>query len=256
MLKWCSYCQQFIGEVHPYHDLSMTHGLCDHCLSEHPDVFAESALKHPIFLRDIFHALFEAGQKSDVDTATKIVEKAVAAHCRPLDILVGMIAPMLYEIGEGWERGVLSIDDEHSFTAFCERVVDLIERKILARKPLPSPPASGPTALIMNAPGNEHTLALRMLALWLTNQGVEVRIVDAPDVLTTSIFDAQPAFLLISMALPEQLHGVAAIVQSVNELPMGVSQRIIVGGYAVKANLVSSIPGAELVKDITSLKIN
>jgi methanogenic corrinoid protein MtbC1 len=256
MLKWCSYCQQFMGEIHPYHDLSMTHGLCDDCLLEHPDVFAESELKHPIFLRDIFHALFEAGQKSDIDTAAKIVEKAIDANCRPLDILVGMIAPMLYEIGEGWEQGVLSVEEEHSFTAFCEQVVDLIERKMLAHKPLLSPPASGPTALMMNAPGNEHTLALRMLALWLRNKGVKVRMTDAQDVLTTSIFDAQPDFLLISMALPEQLDDVSAIVHSVNELPTGVTQRIIVGGYAIKADLVSSIPGAELMKDITTLKID
>ena len=256
MLKWCSYCQQFIGETHPYHDLSITHGLCDRCLLEHPDVFAESELKHPIFLRDIFHALFEAGQRSDIKAGTKIVEKAIDAHCRPLDILVGMIAPMLHEIGEGWEQGVLSVDDEHSFTAFCERVVDLIERKMLAHKPLLSPPVSGPTALTMNAPGNQHTLALRMLALWLKNQGVNVRIIDAEDVLTTSIFDAHPDFLLISMALPEQLNDVAAIVHSVNELPNGINQRIIVGGYAVKADLVSSIPGAELIKDITSLRID
>jgi B12 binding domain len=255
MLKWCSYCQHFIGETHPYHDLSMTHGLCDNCLSEHPDVFAESELKHPI-LRDIFHALFEAGQKSDVDAATKIVEKAIDAHCRPLEILVGMIAPMLYEIGEGWEQGVLSVEDEHSITAFCEQVVDLIERKMLVHKPLPSPPTSGPTALMMNAPGNQHTLALRMLSLWLRNQRVKVRMTDAQDVLATSIFDAQPDFLLISMALPEQLNDVSAIVHSVNELPTGVSQRIIVGGYAVKASLVPSIPGAELMKDITSLKID
>jgi methanogenic corrinoid protein MtbC1 len=256
MLKWCSYCQQFMGETRPYHDLSMTHGLCEHCLLEHPDVFAESELKHPIFLRDIFHALFEAGQRSDVEAAAKIVEKAVDAHCRPLDILVGMIAPMLYEIGEGWQQGVLTVEDEHSFTAFCERVVDLIERKMLEHKPLLSPPATGPTALLMNAPGNLHTLALRMMALWLKNQSVKVQLIDAQDVLTTSIFDAQPDFLLISMALADQLEGVSAIVHSVNELPTGVRQRIIVGGYAVKANLVSSIPGAELLKDITSLKID
>ena len=73
------------------------------------------------------------------------------------------------------------------------------------------------------------------------NQGVNVRIIDAEDVLTTSIFDAHPDFLLISMALPDQLDDVAAIVHSVNELPNGINQRIIVGGYAVKADLVQSI---------------
>src|SRR5262249_38831189 len=156
---------------------------------------------------DIFRALFEAGQKGDVEAATLIVEKAIAAHCRPLDILVGMIAPMLYEIGEGWERGILSVEAEHNFTAFSEQVIDLIERKMPARK-RHLPIAGRRTVLLMNAPGNQHTLALRMLALSLKNQGVKVRMIDGqatPDLLITTMFDVEPDFLLISMALPEQL---------------------------------------------------
>ena len=37
---------------------------------------------------------------------------------------------MLYEIGNAWERGTLTIEGERQFTAFAERVMDLVEARI------------------------------------------------------------------------------------------------------------------------------
>jgi hypothetical protein len=31
MLKWCSDCQQFIGQVPDFQDFNITHGLCKNC---------------------------------------------------------------------------------------------------------------------------------------------------------------------------------------------------------------------------------
>ena len=107
-------------EVAPYDDFSITHGLCASCELACKDPFATNEVERAHVLSTIFPALFDAGRRNDFSAAVQIVDEAIAANCRPVDILIGMISPMLYEIGEEWKRGALSVEAEHHFTAFCE----------------------------------------------------------------------------------------------------------------------------------------
>jgi methanogenic corrinoid protein MtbC1 len=81
-------------------------------------------------------------------------------------------------------------------------------------------------------------------------------MIDVPPTLedlTTQVIRTQPRLILVSMALAEQSIGVTTIVERIAELSSSVRPRIIVGGYAVKLGLVSAIPGADLMGDISSL---
>lgn len=256
MLKWCSYCQQFMHEIAPFDDFRITHGLCTSCRYGHDDLFENDVIRQAQSLRKIFHALFDAGRREDLDAAARIVEQAVAAECRPVDILIGMISPMLYEIGEEWKRGALSVEAEHHFTAFSKEVVRLIEARI-SMGPTPPPSKQAPLFL-MNAPGNQHDLAVRILSIWLKNRGMDVRMIESDvdqNKLLRSITAERPKYLLISMALTEQQDSVAAVAKAVQTLPDGMRPKIIVGGYPVKAGLIGSIPATEFSSDISSLPI-
>jgi methanogenic corrinoid protein MtbC1 len=258
MLKWCSYCQQFMREIAPYDDFSITHGLCASCEIAHEDPFANDVTERANFLREIFQALFDAGRHQDFEAAARIVEKAIAANCRPVDILIGMISPMLYEIGEEWKRGALSVKAEHRFTSFSEHVLKLIESRIRGGKTASRVASNSTPLFLMNAPGNRHGLAVRVLSIWLENRGAKVRIIGDDvnqDSLVQNIVVERPKYLLISMALIEQRDRVAAIANAVRALPSNVRPKIIVGGYPVKVGLISSIPGTELLSDISQLQI-
>jgi methanogenic corrinoid protein MtbC1 len=256
VLKWCAYCQQFTGESPKYDDFSITHGLCARCATRKLDLFSTGTVDHANFLRGIFDRLFGAGCRNDFEAAARIVDEAIAAHCRPVDILVGMIAPMLFQIGEDWKRGVITVEGEHRFTAFSEKVIDLVQSRMAAHAPALAPQPEAPLLFLMNAPGNRHTLAVRILALWLESRGINTRIVDEHadlDVLMHDVADARPGFLLISMALPEQRDHVAEVAAHIQALPAALRPRLLVGGYPVKVGLVQSIPGADLVTDISAL---
>src|SRR5262249_49261484 len=178
MLKWCAYCQHFMHEIAPYDDFSISHGLCASCETTRTDLFARNEVQRATFLREIFHALFDAGRQEDFETAAGIIEKAIGANCRPVDILIGMISPMLYEIGEEWKRGALSVEGEHRFRAFSEQVIRLVESRIGGACAVPSDSSKATTLYLMNAPGNRHSLAVRILALWLESRGARVRMID------------------------------------------------------------------------------
>lgn len=259
VLKWCAYCQQFTGESPEYDDFSITHGLCARCAAQKLEVFSAGTVARGNFLRVIFDRLFGAGCRNDLETAARIIDEAIAADCRPVDVLVGMIAPMLFQIGEDWKRGVITVEGEHRFTAFSEKVIDLVESRMAARAPALAPQPEAPLLFLMNAPGNRHTLAVRILALWLESRGMNVRIVDehaGVDALMHELADARPAFLLISMALPEQRDHVAEVAAHIQALPAALRPRLLVGGYPVKVGLVRSIPGVDLVADISALSFS
>src|SRR5262249_16902137 len=163
---------------------------------------------------------FEAGRRNDYSSAQLLVEEAIAANCRPVDILIGVVAPLLYKIGEEWRSGAITVDQEHEFTAFSERVIDLIDDKMhRGRSPGRT---SEPTYFLMNAPGNTHTLAIRILALWLESRSICTPIlIEHSDLegLAKSIVETAPRALLISMGLPEQFNSVSAISALVEQLP-------------------------------------
>src|SRR5262249_54558480 len=145
------------------------------CKSKHKNLFAKNVVKRANVLRKLFYALFDAGRHEDFKAAARILENAIAANCKPVDLLLGMISPMLYEIGEEWKRGALSVEAEHRFTAFSEKVVQLVQTQI-STATATSIPTSATQLFLMNAPGNRHDLAVRMLSMWLIDRGAKVRI--------------------------------------------------------------------------------
>jgi hypothetical protein len=63
MLKWCSYCQQFLGEIPDYEKLTITHGVCAACAAN-ALAFTESDFKLAESLRHIQHQLHDAGRRN------------------------------------------------------------------------------------------------------------------------------------------------------------------------------------------------
>jgi methanogenic corrinoid protein MtbC1 len=253
MLKWCSYCQSFLGEIPPYHDFHPTHGICTGCVIAHPDLFDPLVVRNSAAARHIFEVLFRAGQNNDLESAEQIVEHALATNFKPADILMGMISPMLYEIGEGWEKGKVTVEDEHRFTAFCEEVLDLISTQWLPDK---NEEVGREQIVLVNAPGNLHNLGIRFLHLWLESRGYPARIIegDIGDVVE-GIVRSGPKTVLTSISLPEQIAGVAVLFEQLRMALPVATPRLVVGGHAIKVGAIRHIAGAELCPDINLLNL-
>lgn len=255
MLKWCAYCQQFLGEVPDYQRLTITHGICARCAPRALEL-TEAHIERAQVLLDIQQQLHEAGRRNDLAAADRIIETAAKMNVRSIDILMGILAPMLYQFGEDWRRNLVSVADEHRFTSYCEAVFERIASQMQSLSSRVAAAPRQPDTLLMNAPGNRHTLAIRVLALWLRDKGTSVRTIDLPlplEELITLVVACRTRIVLISMALAEQLSGVAEIVARIADIPASIRPRVIVGGYAVKAGLVSTINGADLAGDISML---
>lgn len=257
MLNWCCYCQQFQGEVPPYDRFDSTHGCCAPCVALAMDP-TESDLAHARILARLQAGLRKAGQSGDLAAAGHLIEEASADHVRAVDVLMGIVAPLLAQIGKDWERGFITVAEGHQFIAFSEALVELVTTTRFQDRPADARPLDRPDALLMTADGNRHTLAVGILSLWLMDSGMRTRVLDPglplKDLLARIGHD-RPRLLLISMALAEQRPGVVTLVECLAALPEPVRPRVIVGGYAVKLGHVDAIPGAELMVDISGLRL-
>jgi methanogenic corrinoid protein MtbC1 len=205
-------------------------------------------------LREIQSLLYEAGKTGDMAAASRIVRTALTAGLRPVDILVGLITPLLYLIGIEWESSLISVADEHRFTSFCERVFELVVLEVKASSP-PEPNIRHAIVFVMNARGNGHSLGIRILSLWLQSKGIETRLFHpppTPETLFQLAIQTRPQAILVSLALEQQKEYLYILVRMIERLPRP-RPTLIAGGYAIKQNLIPPIPGALLLETITGL---
>jgi len=244
MLRWCAYCQEFQGEIAPLEVFTTTHGICPACKAKGTGRL-DDEIGNSHRLRTIQGLLYEAGKTGDMAAASSVVHGALAAGVRPVDILVGLITPLLYLIGVEWEKSLISVADEHRFTRFCERVFELVEDEVRATATTTCA-CRRPLVFLMNALDNDHTLGMRILALWLQSKGIDTREFHPPPLLEDVVRLAEemrPRAILVSLALDEQksyVYGLAERMEAMEE----PRPALIVGGYAVKQGLIAAIPGA------------
>ena len=159
-----------------------------------------------------------------------------------------VITPAMYEIGELWEKGVVTVADEHAATVLTHRVLAGLRPPVQISLEKPGGP-TGPRVVLAAVEGERHALGLRMLADVLEEAGYCAICLGA-DVPTEALFQSLTAFspsvLALSATMPDlgpTLESVAA--RARREHP---GLEVIVGGQAVPAK-----PSGPSVPDLDSL---
>jgi MerR family transcriptional regulator, light-induced transcriptional regulator len=91
--------------------------------------------------------------------ARAVADRLIEGHVATIDICEQLVAPCLAEIGDRWHRGEVSVAEEHRATAICSR--------ILARAATHPRGRPRGTAVVLAAPGDDHSLPSAMAALVL-----------------------------------------------------------------------------------------
>lgn len=244
MIRWCAYCQRFMGERPPYCDYGLTHGVCDKCLPLF-ESDSDHGFERIMELKRFHDALREAGEHEDLELAMALIEKARGLGVRPSDLLVGLIAPILYEVGSMWEDRRIGVADEHRFTRFYEAVVKRVTEE--ARSVVPFRPRGAPhenesalDVMLIQPRSNKHVLGLKVLEHWLWDHGVSAMVVSLahPVSLEDLVRRLRPRWIGISVSLPEQMDEVAKLIELVTRENPRLG--ILLGGQAIKSGLVQA----------------
>src|SRR6185369_3782550 len=113
----------------------------DHLLPKPPDI-----------------SLFEALVRGDADAVRSLVTPLPDSLAKRATFLDRVIGDAMREIGDGWERGELGIDEEHRASQMLKEAIDRLRPPIAEE---------GPLALLACPPDEWHDLPLHLLRLLL-----------------------------------------------------------------------------------------
>ena len=136
-------------------------------------------------------------------------------------VLSGVVLPLLRELGTGWERGEISVAQEHFAS-------NLLRGRLLglARG---WDRGAGPRAVLACPPGERHDLGLVIFGLALRELGWRITFLGAdtpPDTLDETVRRLQPQALVLAVTDGARLPGVAETASRLR----GVDTAIWIGG--------------------------
>jgi methanogenic corrinoid protein MtbC1 len=234
MIRWCAYCQRYIDEAPPWRDYRLSHVLCDDCARR-----ADGSLEVPggtLAVADLYDRLRAAAQSKDVLRVEGVMEECAGLGIRPLDMMMGVIQPILYEIGDLWAQARTTVAAEHQFTGFAASLLSMT----FARYPELSAyrQSDRPRVLITGADGNCHVLGAQIVELFLASARVPTFTLlpglPAGEVLAV-VDRLKPTFLGVSVSLADQLPSVRQLADRLRA--RGERPTLILGGSLVREGL-------------------
>lgn len=245
MIRWCAYCQTYQGEAAPFDGYALTHTICPDCFAR--GAFDDGDLSARIAPIARFYAKVAGVATRGAPSAEALLDEGLALGLAPFDLVVGVLQPALYDVGQRWERGEITYRDEHRLTAVCAAMLDRLE----ARTPALAALRSGPKADVVLAglSCNTHSVGLRIVELFLLASGVRVRRVEGRSVedVVRAVREARPSVVGFGVTLLDQLPAALETAERVasGRDPARGRPRILFGGAAFRAGarLPESAPG-------------
>ncbi len=238
MIRWCAYCQNYLGEAAPFDQFHISHGICPKCL-ESGIAEEKNASDRLLPLTNFLTSLRREAREGITSDPKDWAHKAFELGIKPDSLLVGLIQPALYEIGELWRKGEVSVATEHRFSAFAEELIYVIYQNypgISANRR-----AGQADVLLTNADGNHHTLGVKFMEIGLLAAGLNVLTL-LPGLPTAEIIKQaallKPKSLGLSVSMPSQIELIKELSEAVAGMPENTRPLLLAGGRLVKEGLV------------------
>jgi methanogenic corrinoid protein MtbC1 len=186
-------------------------------------------------------AYAEALLSGDEAAAELAIREAMDAGLDTARIDDEIIAPALWRIGDLWERGEISVADEHIATEISIRVL------ALQREAQRVAQTRGEHRVLLAAPaGEQHIVALRMVDNLLRNAGYEVAMLgsDVPgEALIAVMHRRPPDVVCLTSTMPDAAAELLGIIGALQRRWPAVG--FVVGGTGL-ASRVHSRPGIDV----------
>ena len=165
----------------------------------------------------------------DEPGAWAIVESRLGSGSEPDDVLLDGLGQAMRSVGEGWEAGDYTVDDEHRASGVATRVVARLGARFTTRGPKRG-------SVILGTPPHElHGLPTAMAANFLRGRGFDVVDLGAnvPDDAFGNAVTKTPKVVAVAVAVTTGNHdrAVRAIVRAVHKVSPGLP--VLVGGAGV-----------------------
>jgi methanogenic corrinoid protein MtbC1 len=219
-----------MGESEPLDRYELTHGICAACETGFARMYSDATRDAAM----LFRRLVDAGSRGDPATAREFALEAAALGLGPSELLLGLVQPALYGIGERWERGEITVEDEHRFTAWCETLYGCVE-KVLPKT------GGGPRIVLACVEGNAHSLGVLLLAAHLRGRDRDC-VVLPPGLAAEALAEAcaREGARIVGLSVSLDVQRAAAEAAGAALLALPDPPRVVFGGLSARRR---PIPG-------------
>jgi MerR family transcriptional regulator, light-induced transcriptional regulator len=190
--------------------------------------------------------LLEAFKALD-ETSANILMAAMLAIYTVEQVCMELVVPTLWQIGQLWQEGKITVCVEHFATTFLR---SLLSNLLHAT----ANPPSAPLIIPCCAPEEPHEVAPLMLALFLRRAGMRVVYLGQSiemDGLLHTIQQQAPALICVSLTLRNYLTGLVELGRRIQDLP-APRPLFAFGGqvFVHSTHLIAQVPGIYLNGDL------
>ena len=243
MVLWCSYCQRYLGEKEPFDDLAITHGMCDDCLASDMSS-SKGGIARGKELRGFYAEIAEKALSGRPLDCPSVIAAGRQQAIQDDDLLMGIVQPILYRVGQEYAAGRLSIATEHAFTIFVEELLHALGP---VQRPDPILAHEQPVqTLLVSAEGNYHSLGLRFVNLFIGRRTPSVLAIYPglpAEEIAQLVTIYHPRNLGVSICMPQQLPEIRKIHAALADLSPDLQpQQTVIGGQAVRDEVLGQLP--------------
>jgi methanogenic corrinoid protein MtbC1 len=196
--------------------------------------FSSDDIKSLAGIISFFGSLREIALSGSDGNVSTLLDESRRLAIPPLDLMMGILQPLLAEIGDLWASNKISVSMEHRFSSLVGNLL-ADSRNGNSGYAQPQPPE----LVLINAEDNSHTLGLQMAEVYFSTQGIPSRVY-VPGLPTNEILDLlcihHPKAVGFSLGLPAHMKQVQEVVRGFKELPIQLP-KVLVGGPAVRLGL-------------------
>lgn len=236
MLRWCSWCQKYLGEAPPLDDYSVSHGACPDCGSSVEDkVESQNLIDRTRSIRLFFQEIRGSIRRREFLKARELTEKAARLGIDDASLVFGILQPTLHNVGLMWEAGIIDVGQEHAYTDIVGQTLELLSARCPYADGYRQSPR--PAVLLACVNGNSHSIGIRMLEYYLAVGKVPSYVlapgVPAAEIAATAA-KLRPAILGLSIAISFQSTELQNIKKALAALPPP-APAVYVGGNPIRA---------------------
>jgi hypothetical protein len=233
LIRWCSYCQSFQGEIEPFDDYAMTHMICERCDS-HVLAANEPDLAPQRVVAAYYGELRTLVRDGRIGDATRLLDQAPALGILPSDLVAGLIQPLIH-----WLSGFLSEATSPSMVRdYSQKIAVFLEQLALRYPELDRfRNVDCPRVLLVAAPGDLGWVGDLMAELTLAAYAVSSRVVPFDgDVwaILSQIRQHQPQCLGFGISSEHQVLALESVVERLREEPSLSPIMMLVGGLPIR----------------------
>lgn len=184
-------------------------------------------------------------------TQTKLSEMLVSKNKDFFSLVVDILQPTLYEVGQKWQSGLITVADEHLISSRLEKfIIDLIKER---------PKTNSKVILLAPVENETHTLSLSVLELLLVEQGFQV-INLSRTLPVLSLIDfinnmkRNPDWIFFSITLEHYISNLKMDLKIIKKELGNFNIKIAIGGQGIlKFNLNDLIYADKIIKSSSEL---